>query len=465
MKISKFIPAAIVALLSLLFISLFYRISLHCTSYFDLGIYSDALNRINWHDLNPFIPGRNIRILNDHFDPILIPFSFFTRLINAPTLGILIEFIALIACWFPLRELREAGKINDRTALFCYAFILLNHSTIDAVQSPFHPTTWAVLPMVGLFSHFILGNFKKTVFWMIVLFCCREEFPLIGPPMAAVMAFDTKRRKKSVLILTISMAWISFVFYVRPKLFDGYFENYGRTLLKGFIENPSTAFSHNFSLPSIRFFLERTLPLLLVIDYTQLKRNRLIIFGFLFITAPILLVRFASFHWGFHYGTAAVISILFALITTIGTKIPNWRWALSIVFLLGTFISEPIKVFTSNHPRCSNSASRLSEIEKAQKWIANSGKAKILLENNLASTQFFKSPIEQKIYMLCSPSGISIPSYDVVLVEKPEFGDAWPCGFQHLEKLINQWKTNPNIKVLTDNEYIFLAEGIIKETP
>ena len=454
-------PGAVIALLSLLFISLFYRISLHCTSYFDLGIYSDALNRINWNDLNPFIPGRNIRILNDHFDPILIPFSFFTRFINAPSLGILIEFIALISCWFPLRELREAGKINSKTALFSYAFILLNHSTIDAVQSPFHPTTWAVLPMVCLFSQFILGNFKKIIFWLIMLFCCREEFPLIGPPMAVVIAFDTKSRKKSALILMISLAWISFVFYARPKIFNGTFENYGSTLLKGFIENPSIAISSNFSLQSIRFFLERTLPLLLVIDYTLLKRNPLIIIRFLFITAPILLVRFASFHWGFHYGTAAVISILFALITKIGTKIPNWRWALSIVFLLGTFISEPIKVFTSNHPRCSNSASRLNEIEKAQKWIANSDKAKILLENNLASTQFFKSPVGQSIYHFCGPFLPDRETFDVILVEKPNSGDPWPCSYEFVTNAILKMKQNPSVHVITDNDHVFLAEGVI----
>ena len=71
-------------------------------SYNDLGIYSDALRLIHWGDPNPFIPGRSIRIFNDHFDPILIPFSFLTRWISPPTLGIVLEAIFIVSLAWPL---------------------------------------------------------------------------------------------------------------------------------------------------------------------------------------------------------------------------------------------------------------------------------------------------------------------------------------------------------------------------
>lgn len=460
MKSLKNIPILVSTLFSLLLASLIYRISLHCTSYFDLGIYTEALSRISWDNLNPFIPGRNIHILNDHFDPIIIPAAFLAHFFQASVVGIALDCLALLLCWFPIRMLRDHGKISHSLAAFSYAFILLNHATIDAIQTPFHPTTWATLPLTYLFAFYSLGLFRPLLISMIFLFACREEFPLVGLPLAFVLWLDGKR-KESTIVSLVTVFWLGFVFIIRPKIFSGHFENYGAGILQGLMEDPISVLRKNFNVGSIRMFLERTLPLLLLLSASKIRVNMRSIIKILLIASPILAVRFVSTQWAFHYGTAAVIAFLFIFISCINPVANKLRWTLSILFLGITFIAEPIKVFSNHRGRCINNPERLAEISKAQTWLQNSGKQNLLLENNLASTQFLKTTREQTIHMLCSPAGSASATFDAVLVEKPESGDAWPCGYQRINELIALWKSSPDVHVVTDNEFVFLAEGKI----
>jgi hypothetical protein len=101
----------------------------------------------------------------------------------------------------------------------------------------------------------------------------------------------------------------------------------------------------------------------------------------------------------------------------------------------------------------------LSAIEEAQARLARLPAKHLLLENNLASTQFFVSGKEQSIYLLCSPSGFSRRTFDALLVEKPGAGDPWPCSYEQIGRMIDAWKKDPGIRVLIENEHVFLAEG------
>jgi hypothetical protein len=465
MKHEKAVITVVIVLLGVLFFSLSHRIGLHCTSYFDLGIYSDALNRIKPGDWNPFLPGRNIRIFNDHFDPILIPFSFLTRWIKAPILGTGLEFLALVLCWFPLRRLERAGKISPRDSLFAYAFLLLNHATVDAVQSPFHPTTWGVLPLLCVFTFYWLGEFRNLITSLLLLYSCREEFPLLGTPLALTLLFLDGKRKEGTLILALTLVWIGFVFGIRPRVFEGRFENYGASLLKGLLADPLGLFQRSLAFDSLRMFLERTFPILMLIDISRIQTSARLIFRFLLIASPILLIRFVSHQWTFHYGTAAVVAWIFTTISLMDQKAARWRWGVSILFLTGNFIAQPIKILANTDKRCPASSERLAEIAWGQRWLAGSGHSALLMENNLASTQFLRSSKAQSIHLLCSPTGMAIRQFDAVLVEKPPSGDPWPCTHDRIEKWMVKWRSDPRINVIRDNQMIFLAEGPISSDP
>jgi hypothetical protein len=317
---------------------------------------------------------------------------------------------------------------------------------------------------VCVFTFLILDEFKSLMISLILLFCCREEFPLIGLPLTLVLIADRKP-SRAILVFILTATWLGFVFYLRPRLFEGHFQNYGGGLLRKIIEDPFEIFKKNFTSGSLRMALERTFPLLVLIDYRRLKQNFRVPVMILLVSLPILSVRFASNQWAFHYGTAAIVCAFFIFYSGVPITVARWRWALSILFLIGTFIAEPIKVFANHQQRCPSDPRRISEITRAQNIIASSGNQNILLENNLASTQFLRSPPGQNLYLLCSPSGSPIENFDAVLVEKAGAGDPWPCGYERVEELVKSWRATEGVKIVIDNPYVFVAEGKIRETP
>src|SRR4051812_36176817 len=42
-----------------------------CYHYYDLGLYAQALAKLGPHHWNPWLPARQVRVFNDHADPIL----------------------------------------------------------------------------------------------------------------------------------------------------------------------------------------------------------------------------------------------------------------------------------------------------------------------------------------------------------------------------------------------------------
>ena len=109
--------------------------------------------------------------------------------------------------------------------------------------------------------------------------------------------------------------------------------------------------------------------------------------------------------------------------------------------------------------RCPATAARIEALKTAQKWVNDSGKTKILTENNLAAMQLMHVQKDQKIYTFGGMHPVSTAPFDVVLLEQPPYGDPWPSDHSKVMQLIEQWKRNPEIRVITDNEHLFLAEG------
>jgi hypothetical protein len=311
-----------------------------------------------------------------------------------------------------------------------------------------------------VFTFLILGEFRSLLISLVLLFSCREEFPLIGPPIALVLFLDRKP-KRALGVFILSALWILFVFVLRPRWFDGHFENYGGRLIQEAISDPIAVIKKNFTLGNARIALERTLPLALVIDWRRIHQKWPWIIRALLVSAPILGIRFVSNQWGFHYGTAVVICALFMFLPSVNFSIAPWRKWLAILFLLATFIAQPIKIFLGSHSRCPNDSDRLAAIELAQARLATLDGIQLLLENNLASTQFLVSKKRQTIHLLCSPTGLSMKSFDAVLIEKGGSGDPWPCSHEQLEKMMASWRADPAVRILIDDQHVFLAEGTV----
>ena len=479
-------PFYVFLLLSLLFFALIGQILNHCHPYNDLGIYGEALRLIDWNHLNPFIPGRFIHIFNDHFDPILIPFSFFERWIPGPILGVTIEWLTVALCWFPIRHLYLQQKINLNTAIFSYAFIILNHAMVDALFRPFHPTTWACLPLLCTLCFYLLENYRAMIVSLLVLFSCREEFPLVGITLGLVLLID-KKWFWSMVTLMISIAWTLFAFKIRPSFFEGNFSDYGGGLLHNFLSDPLAQLKSIFQIGTIRMFLARTIPLLLLLKIVNVKKYaRHILLAFI-IGAPIFGIRFAANAWAAHYGTAPVILFWFMMLPALNESLASennplqgWRIKTAWGLLLIIFLSPVVKNTWDNwlawdgyefgHKQCLNKTDRLQEIEKAEAWVAQSHHRKVLLSNNLVATEMNISHLllpreDERLMEFYSVGGASTEhplDYEVVLVEKPPSGDSWPIGNERTNALIEIWRKS-GLHVITDNNFLFLAEGVIKD--
>jgi predicted membrane protein DUF2079 len=462
-------PWWIVGPLLLLEVGLLRTIQLQCSSYNDLGIYSEALRRITLQDWNPWIPGRGVHIFADHFDPILVPVALLGRSLPAPLLGIGVEFLAIALCWLPLGWLRDAGRISHRTALFSYAFLVLNDATIDAVQTPFHPTTWGMLPLVAVFACYALERWRAMLVALIALFACREEFPLVGISLGLVLLFE-RRFGIGAMTLALSALWLGFVFGMRPHLM-GATVPYGPGLLGDFLAHPLAVFDDEFHPRSMRTFLARMGPLMLVLTWPSLWRHRRWLVKALIVAAPLLAVRFASSQWAFHYGTAAVIAVLFVTLPALDeARVVAWRKRASWALLLMLFLSPVVKNlwdgylseerFRFGHG-CPPDRARLDRLKQARQWIAESGRRKILVENNLAVMLLMDGRREQEVYIVGGPHDPRVLPFEVVLVEKSPRGDPWPIGRKRMDELVQVWRSSPGIRVVLDSREVLLAEGAI----
>ena len=483
MKLKRISPLIPFLFLFVFFCLLIQQVLLHCHSYYDLGIYSDALRYLSLSNWNPFIPGRNIFIFNDHFDPILIPMSYFSTWVPPPFLGMSLEFLSIAACWFPIQALIHRQKISLDLGVFSYAFLILNQASVDALLTPFHPTTWAVFPLVCVFCFYILERYWAVLVFLIVLFACREEFPLVGITLGTLLIWDQflKNKKgldgKGVVILAVSFAWTFFAFGLRSKVFPGEHSQYGKVILEQFFSDPGDTILKYWSMGFLRMFLVRCVPIFLLLDYIKLRKEWGTIFRFLWIGSPILAIRFISAQWAFHYGTAAVIVFYFMFFSTLAKSTPSrlrlgFAYGVLAIGFFGplaqkfqlVFFDPPISRETPK--RCTTDKMRLKEIEKAQTWVALSGKKKILLENHLAVTQMLASRRlgagDQSIFIVGGLSSAKVGPFDVVLVEKPSWGDPWPVGMVRLKELIEFWSHQPDLELITDNEQVFLAVGKIE---
>ena len=441
-------------------------------SYYDIGIYGEALFRLrDWSDLNPFIPGRGIRIFNDHFDPILILVAPLANLIPAPMLGILLDFLCVTLAWFPIRLLKRHRLLDDSTAAFVFAAWVLNHAIQNAVSWPFHPTTWGNLPLFYLFTYFLLEKPWLT-FWSFAVLCLtREEFPLLGIPLSLVLylqAMKSKTTKRPAFAAAaLTAGFLGFQYLLKPRLIDGPHSEYGKILIQSFLSNPSARLSDMVSVSFLRMSLERYWPLGLLawVAKPNLRSaaGKLSLFV-LMIGASILGIRYASYQWAFHYGPAALIVLLFALMPHLkeaplnSSRAQNsLKWATLILILFS--IGHSTRLLRTARQK---GGERSESLHSAWQQIEALPVKKILASNHLAANVRWVSKKPVDLYIL---GGLDTPNsgpYELVWVEKPPGGDAWRIGHARIAELIQQWRSQSKLRILRDDAYSFIAYGVIE---
>lgn len=356
--------------------------SRHCFSNYDLGIYTQALSLIRWDHWNPWLSVREIRVFNDHFDPILLWVAPWVRG-SEPTLrALIIEFGFVLAAAILIWK-------HSRPLLFPTAFFLLGSATTTALGFPVHPGTWAVFPLTGLLISLQNPEAGRTsLLWAAFLLMFKEEYV----PVLAVLALSRIlfQKRLGVQLLLLALAWGIGVFYLRPRLL-GSTESYTEGFLAFWLQDPIHAAKVRLLDWGIwRGLGAATLPALVWIGAAFAQRSTpakpLVRSDALFVFLSLLGIRFVSGRWGHHYWIplAACLALLIPPRFKVERRWAVASWILLIAFQLSYLGKSSLKtLFRGGPAHCAADPERLQELEQVSIFLEGRPSATVVAPNAL----------------------------------------------------------------------------------
>ena len=163
-----------------------------CVTPITIGIYSEAIASFGWHDLNPWLYGRQVRLSNDHFDPILFLVIPLASLVGPTAALHCFDLMTPLCASAAMLWLYHDGVLQARATLILTLLCLFNTAMLEALHFPAHPTTWAMAPMVWLVVLVYRERYRAAVLALLLLFCCKEEFPFAGAALALALLAPAK---------------------------------------------------------------------------------------------------------------------------------------------------------------------------------------------------------------------------------------------------------------------------------
>jgi hypothetical protein len=466
-----FVPPVLLALLASLPALLVVDQYLHNT--FDLGLYSQALKSLSFSDLNPWLSVYVTNVFNDHFDPILLVAAPLANLMEPRFAGVLAEWLFVSASTLAPYWLWRERRIDTMTALFAASYLVLNYSAVGAVGNPFHPTTWACLPMAFLATALVLNRFSIVVAALIALFACKEEFPFVGFAVGFLFLLRRELSRASVVI-GISVAWLAFAMWLRPILFGPvtpYWE-----VTNGLFRDPLGAIFTaitQIDLIALGSTLAPILPLVVNAARRPFPTNTSI--GLL--ALPPLGIRFLGGAWINQYLVPLAPLFLFTFLPSAGTGLGEQatrrhRAALILCFgLLAVTLIVPAARAALTYagsvgvgPQSVDRA-RLVSIQSGIEFLFENKEGRALVGGNLTAPLAARDQIYH-VGMIRRQAAIDayeegvFSGFRYVFVEKnAELRETWPLTGEDYRKRIEGWRATPGAQVIIDDPYVFLAEG------
>ena len=440
--------------------------SLHgCFSHYDLGIYTQALARLSLDDPNPWLSARQIRIFNDHFDPILWLARPLVEVMSPMWAALVAEALIVLLSAVPLLWLHVRGHLDRvSTALLCM-LLLLSPSTVDAVMFPIHPTTWSMLPfmLLGLAFHFRKN--ALLVASLVLLFACKEEFPYVGI-MLAVALWLRGDRRLAVGVAVLAVVWLAFVIGVRPRF--GPVVDYGERLKRGLQAGFGPFLAERFSprqLSRVGTLLLLFLPFGIWAWRERLKPD----WKWLLVLLPMLGIRFLGMAWRHQYGAPVIAALVVAMVPLLlaRRRPPAWVLVLTSVLLITTNesnLKQLVRTLASpsTYPTmCPGNEARLASVERAVEYLATHREGKALLGGNLVTPLASRD----EVYTVGGPQSDLNLVYDWVLVEVPPLGNIQPVPPEYMAGLVARWRATEGAEIVIDDGHVFLARGRFTDMP
>jgi uncharacterized membrane protein len=423
-----------------------------CFNNYDLGIYGQAIERLSFNDPNPWLSTRNVFLFNDHFDPILFFLIPFKGLIPSALLAIRMEFLAMVVEGLAPLWLYRRKVVSLDMAVLTLAILLFSPLMLDAAFYPAHPGTWSVAPLSWMFAFLLVSRYRLALLMLILTLTCKEEYPFVGLAIGAVLWVDGRFRE-SVWFLVASAVWATIVFVFRPWLLgpaslytDSVSSFQGlRGILSGDLTHVVMRRILELGLPFIAFF------------YGQKKtstRSLLIPFSTVMV---FLAIRFAGGYWENHRAAPLAVALAYLMVFAHPQMVMTVRrrYVLIILTLALAFPSMEIgsrlwrgKSFKKHCPRDSR---RIAEISSALNLLRASPEVNVIAQGNLI------------------PPAVDLPGIthvgtsersgrSVLFIELGSYRNSWPLTSKQLDDVEHQWRSDPNVKVLVEGQYVLVLE-------
>ncbi len=449
--------AAAAVLIGTILIPVWLRLNWHGFHNFDLGIYAQALFRLSLDDLNPWLTLRDLRVFNDHFDPVLFAVAPFAKIVHPARVALGAEHLLTLGVIPLLLLMYRSGKINRWFGVAAAFYLLLNRGMLSALFYPVHPTTWAALGFVALGASILADRSWSTFAALTYLFMCKEEFLFVGI-VVGLGLIARRRRAFGTAVCVWSSIWLAAVFLLRPTLMGPVIDHGGR-VLDPFLAEPMTALVCALENIALKRVLQCILPLL-PLAYWLVRERKSGNWVLALALMPMLAIRLLTGSWEHHYMAPVCACMLMSCVPRQGLHLPR-SVALAVVALTLLAASGPMTkgvcgyVGGASDTFYSPQPHRLAAVRSATELLLTEDRGKALVEGNLIPLLVTR-PF---LYQLAGSQDVSNHDYRWVLVEKPPFGDSWPLNHRRVEELITEWRSQPGVRVVVDDEFVFLAEG------
>lgn len=196
----------------------------------DFSIYQQAFYEIAaGNSFNPYLTIRDIKILNDHIDPIIYLCALWIKVFGESVSGLMVyEWLWFFLGGISLYRISLTERFSYKGSLFVLFLYVFSRGALQGVEFPIHTTTWSILPCIWTSYYLIKGDEKRFLFWFVFLCTFREiyYFCLFG---LSVYFFLNKSFKKSFSYFLGFLFLAVFLIKIRPLLFGPTIDYGGNT--------------------------------------------------------------------------------------------------------------------------------------------------------------------------------------------------------------------------------------------
>jgi len=420
---------------------------------YDLGIFAQALHRFSFADPNPFLGALNLRVFNDHFDPIFIPFAPLAHLLPPDFAALLTEHVLVL--------LARTGRIPASLAFMAVPFLFFNRGMLSALDYPVHPTTWAATFTILFAGSLLTRRRSRILLAAVLLMACKEEYPF-AVALAGMVLLVGPQRKTGIALILAALVWLALAFGVRPWLI-GPTQPYAARILDPFLADPAGLIWNRLGdLKTFKRLSSMLLPLLPLLVW-QLRSRRDWNWPLLAALLPLAAIRFIDQAWKFHY-LAPIGAFAFAVFLTGKETRPMPRWiAILSLALLAGFAFNPAKKLAAVYgdwlaPSETQTARRAALAEARDILLADPAGG-LRVEGNLFP-RFAAMPAS---FQIGGVQRHERQTFRWVLAEKPPAGDPWPLSNAELTAFIDSCRRTPGARIRRDDAILFFAEGPFRE--